>query len=185
MVKDIIAEAEKRMIVACTILSEELKKIRTNRANSSLVEDLPVSYYGSTISLKEAATITAPEPSLIQIKPFDRNAIGDIELTIRNSDLGLSPINDGTFIRISIPPLTEERRKELTSQVKRVGESAKVQLRTVRGEAWSKVQEAVRRGDATEDDKYRSEKELNELIERKNKEVDKIISDKESEVMKV
>ena len=185
MVKDIISDAEKRMVGALSNLSEELKKIRTNRANSSLVEDIPVSYYGSTISLKEAATITTPEPSLIQIKPFDRNAIGDIELAIRNAELGFSPINDGTFVRISIPSLTEERRVELASQVKRAGENAKVQLRTLRGEAWSKDQDLVKKSEATEDDKYRSEKELNELIERMNKQVDSTVSAKEAEVMKI
>ena len=133
--------------------------------------------------IKELATLSTPEPSLIQIKPFDRNSIADIELAIRNSDLGLSPVNDGTFIRLNLPPLTEERRIEFVRQAKKIGESVKITLRTVRGESWDKIQKLVKDGNLTEDDKYTGEKKLNELIDKMNNEVDKIVAEKEKEIM--
>lgn len=181
--EQIIKESEKNMSEVVSRLIEELKKIRTGRASTSLVEDMRVSYYGSTMSMKEIATLSAPEPGLIQIKPFDRNAINDIELAIRNSDLGLTPINDGNFVRISLPPLTEERRLELAKQAKKIGESAKISLRTTRGESWEKIQKMVKSGSLTEDDKYGGEKKLNELIDKNNSEVDKTVLAKEKEIM--
>lgn len=185
MIENLIKEAEKKMLLACEHLRDELKKIRTGRANASLVEDIRVSYYGSTMSLKEVATINTPESSLIQIKPFDRNAIGDIESAIRNSDIGLNPINDGNFVRLNLPPLTEERRIEFAKQIKRLGEESKVAIRNSRGEAWSKTQDLEKKGEATEDDKFRAEKRLNELTEKINGDVDKIVSEKEAEIMKI
>lgn len=179
----ILKEVESKMTDSILHLVEELKKVRTGRAHTSLVEDLRVSYYGSSMPLREVATLSAPEPGLIAIKPFDRNSISDIELAIRNADLGLNPINDGNFVRISLPPLTEERRTELAKQVKKTGEAAKVTLRTIRGEAWDQIQRMVKKSELTEDDKYRGEKRLNEIIEKMNAEVDKTVTDKEKEVM--
>jgi ribosome recycling factor len=179
----IIKDSEKNMREALSHLGEELKKIRTGRASTSLVEDIKVSYYGSFMLMKEVATLSAPEPGLIQIKPFDRNSISDIELAIRNSDLGLSPINDGNFVRLNLPPLTEERRVEFVRQAKKIGESAKIALRTVRGESWDKIQKMVKDGSLTEDDKYGGEKKLNELIDKMNGEVDRIVTEKEKEIM--
>lgn len=179
----IIKEAEGRMRETVSHFIEELKKIRTGRASTTLVEDLRVSYYGSQMNLREVATLSAPEPGLIQIKPFDRNAIGDIELAIRNADLGVNPVNDGVFVRISLPPLTEERRSELARQVKKTGDGGKVAVRTIRGEAWEHIQKLVKSSELTEDDKYSGEKRLNDLIDKMNAEVDKIVSDKEKEVM--
>lgn len=179
----IIKDAESKMREALSRLADELKKIRTGRAHTSLVEDLRVSYYGSSMALREVATLSAPEPGLIQIKPFDRNSINDIETAIRNADLGLNPVNDGNFVRISLPPLTEERRSELAKNVKKTGDGAKVALRTIRGEAWDTVQRMVKSSELTEDDKYSGEKKLNDLIDKMNAEVDKIVSEKEKEVM--
>lgn len=178
-----LKESKQKMTETVFRLAEELKKIRTGRAKTSLIEDLKVSYYGSTMSLKEVATLSSPEASLIQIKPFDKNSIGDIELAIRNSDLGITPVNDGTFVRISLPPLTEERRTELAKHAKKIGESAKVSLRTIRGESWEKIQKMEKDGNLTEDDKYLGEKKLNELVDRMNSEVDKTVSEKEKEIM--
>lgn len=179
----IIKEAETKMQESISHLAEELKKIRTGRAHTSLVEDLKVSYYGTMMSLREVATLSAPEPGLIAIKPFDRNAINDIESAIRNSGMGLNPINDGNFVRISLPPLTEERRSELAKQVKRTGEAAKVALRTIRGEAWEQIQRMVKNSELTEDDKYSGEKRLNDIIEKMNSQIDDTISGKEKEIM--
>ncbi len=179
----IIKDAENNMSEALSHLEEDLKKIRTGRAHTSLVEDIKVNYYGSNLSMREVATLSAPEPGLIQIKPFDRSAINDIELAIKNSDLGINPINDGTFVRISLPPLTEERRSDLARQVKKTGENAKVMLRTIRGEAWETVQKMVKNSELTEDDKYSGEKKLNDLIEKMNARTDQMVADKEKEVM--
>ncbi len=185
MIPDILKDAEGKMSAAVLNLKSELTKIRTGRAQGLLVEDILVSYYGTNTPLRELASISVPEASLIQIKPFDRNSLGDIENAIRNADLGLTPVNDGTFVRLNLPPITEERRVELSKQVKKAGEETKVSLRTIRGDAWSRVQGLIKNNQATEDDKYQAEKDLNELIEKKNKEVDAIVSEKEAEVMKI
>ena len=181
--EEILKESERKMEEVLVRLTEELKKIRTGRANTSLVEDLKVSYYGSTMFLKEVATLSSPEAGLIQIKPFDKNSIGDIELAVKNSDLGINPINDGVFVRISLPPLTEERRSDLVKQAKKTTESAKVSLRTARGESWDKIQKMVKDGSLTEDDKYLGEKRLNEIIEKMNVKTDSILADKDQEIM--
>lgn len=185
MIDEILKDAETRMGQCIQRLKEELKKIRTGRAQSGMVEDIKVSYYGVETSLKELALITTPESNLIQIKPFDRNSIGDIEIAIKNAELGINPINDGNFVRIALPPMTEERRIELTKQIKKIGEETKISLRTVRGESWTRVQAQIKKGEVTEDDKYQSEAELNKLIEKVNCEVDKIVAEKEQEVMRI
>ncbi len=185
MTLKILKEVDSKMEMAILRLEEELSKIRTGRAQSSLVENITVSYYGSEVMLKELASISIPEPTLIQMSPFDKNSIGDIETAIRNSDLGLSPINDGNFIRIVLPALTEERRIELSKKVKSTGEEAKVSLRNIRKDAWGRVQAEEKSGAATEDDKYQAEKELNELIEKMNKQVDELTKKKEEEIMKL
>jgi ribosome recycling factor len=166
-------------------LKNDLAKIRTGRANPAILDDIKVKYYGAVSSLREMATITVPEPTIISVKPWDRNSLGDIELAIRNSDLGFSPVNDGIQIRLILPPMTEERRKEIVTLVKKTGEQAKVTLRTVRGDYWSKVQTAEKNGEATEDERYMAEEELNKMISEKNKEIDKIILDKEKEIMSI
>lgn len=185
MIEDILKEAENRMSQTIFRLGEELKKVRTGRAQSSLVENIKVAYYGTETPLRELALITIPKASLIQIKPFDRNSIGDIELAIRNADLGINPINDGNFIRVALPPMTEERRIELVKQIKKIGEETKVSLRNIRGESWAKVQNLIKNDQATEDDKYQSQEELNKLIEKENSKVENIILEKEKEIMKI
>ncbi len=185
MPNQILKTVDDKMQEAILFLLEDLKKIRTGRANAALFEDIKVSYYGTMTSLKELASIMIPEASQIQIKPFDKNSIGDIETAIRNSDLGISPVNDGNYVRISLPPLTEDRRKELASQVKKAGESAKVAIRNIRADAWGKVKDGEKKGELTEDDKYKSEKELNLLTDKTNKEVDLEIAKKEKEIMSI
>ncbi len=185
MIKDVQKEAENRMKQTLVLLDEEFKKIRTGRAQSSLVEDIKVSYYGTETALKELSLITTPEANLIQIKPFDRNSIGDIELAIRNADLGLNPTNDGNFVRLVLPPMTEERRVELARQIKKIGEGAKISLRTIRSEAWSKVQTLEKSGQATEDDRYQAEADLNKLIDQMKIVVDQKVAQKEQEIMKI
>jgi len=173
------------MRAAIDSLSEDLSRIRTGRAHSGVLDGIKAMYYGSPTPLKEVATISVPEPTVISIKPWDKGALADIETAIRNSDIGLSPVNDGTQIRLVLPPMTEERRREIVGQVKKLGEQAKVVLRNIRGEAWSRVQSAVKSKEATEDDKYQAEEKLNKLIEEMNGEIEKVVATKEAEVMKI
>jgi ribosome recycling factor len=185
MIEEIIKQAREKMHDSASAFREDLKKIRTGRANPDILDSIKVSYYGTMTNLKEMASVSVPESTVIAIKPWDRGALSDIESAIRNSDLGLSPVNDGILVRLVLPPMTEERRKDITKQVKKLGEEAKVSLRNIRGDAWSRVQSAEKQGDATEDDRYQAEAELNKLITDMNKEVDKITLDKEQEIMKI
>lgn len=185
MVDQIIIEIKPKMKAAIVNLSEELSRIRTGRAHAGVLDGIKAMYYGVATPLKEVATISVPEPTVISIKPWDRGVLSDIETAIRNSDIGLSPVNDGNQIRLVLPPMTEERRKEIVLQVKKQGEAAKVSVRNVRGEAWSRVQSAVKSKEATEDDKYQAEEKLNKLIDEMNGEIESIIAAKEAEVMKI
>lgn len=185
MVDQLLKDAKPKMENTLQNLREELSRIRTGRANPSVLDGLQVNLYGSRMSIKEVASVTVPEPSQIYIKPWDRNAIGPIESAIRSSDLGLSPVNDGQGVRLSLPPMTEERRKGIVIQVKKTGEQTKISLRNIRGDVWAKVQEMVKTKEATEDDREWGEKELNNLINDMNKKVDEIISEKEKEVMQI
>ena len=185
MISDILKEAEAKMAKVIERLKDELKKVRTGRAHSGIVEDVKVSYYGVETPLREMASITAPEANLIQIKPFDKNSIGDIENAIRNANLGFNPINDGNFVRIALPPMTEERRLELAKQIKKHGEESKIAMRTIRGDAWSSVQKGEKSGNVTEDDRYQAEEKLNKLIEKMNQSVEQTVGEKEKEVMTI
>jgi ribosome recycling factor len=185
MVDQVIIEIKPKMKAAIDNLSEELSRIRTGRAHAGILDGIKAMYYGTATPLKEMASISVPEPTVISIKPWDRGVLSDIETAIRNSDLGLSPVNDGTQIRLVLPPMTEERRKEIVGQVKKHGEGAKVSLRNIRGEAWSKVQTAVKNKEATEDDKYQAEEKLNKLIDEMNGQIEKVIAEKEAEIMKI
>ena len=166
-------------------LSEDLATIRTGRASTSLVENIAVSYYGSTAPLKQMATLSTPDSSQIVIMPWDKSSLGDIELAIRNSDLNLSPINDGNAVRIVLPPMTQERRDELIRNIHRKGEEARVALRSVRQETWDKVKRMEKDKKITEDDRYAGEKELNELIDDYNQKIEEAIVNKEKELRAV
>jgi len=163
-------------------LKEDFATIRTGRASTGLVENVMVTYYGSTMPLKQMATLSTPDASQIVIQPWDKNALGDIELAIRNSDLNLSPTNDGNVVRVSLPPMTEERREELVRNIHRKGEEGRIALRSVRGETWEKIKKLEKNGKITEDDRYSAEKELNEIIDEFNKKIEAQIVEKEKEL---
>jgi ribosome recycling factor len=166
-------------------LREDFANIRTGRASTSLVENIKVNYYGSISVLKQMATLSTPDASQIIIQPWDKNALGDIELAIRNSDLSLSGVNDGNVVRIVLPPMTEERRNELIRNISKKGEEARIALRNVRQQAWDRIKKMEKDGEVTEDDKYSGEKELNEIIETFNKKVEEIVKVKEQELRTV
>lgn len=185
MVDQIISEIKPKMEAAIAALSSDLTRIRTGRATPEMLDGIMVLYYGTKTPLKEVATIGVPEPTQISIKPWDKKLLNEIDAAIRSSDLGLSPVNDGTQVRLSLPPMTEERRKEIVGQVKKMGEGAKVSLRTIRGEAWGKVQAGVKNKEVTEDDKYAAEEKLNKLIEEMNSKIETVIAGKEKEIMQI
>ena len=185
MIDKIVEECMPKMKAAIAAFESDLSRIRTGRAHAGITDNIVVPYYGSNTPLREVASITIPEPTSIAIKPWDRNLLSPIETAIRNSDLGLSPVNDGVQIRLNLPPMTEERRKEIVLQVKKLSEQSKVSIRTIRGEAWSKVQTALKNKEVTEDDKYSAEEKLNKLVMDMNKEVEKITLAKETEIMKI
>lgn len=166
-------------------LQDDFRGIRTGRASSGLVENIMVTYYGQSTPLKQMANITTPDASLISIQPWDKNSLGDIELAIRNSDLNLSPTNDGNVVRISLPPMTEERRVELIRSISKKAEEARIALRNVRQDAWDEIQKMQKSGTITEDDKYSAENEINKIISDFNKKVEETLNDKEKEIKSI
>lgn len=185
MYQNIINNTKCEMQKILDKLQDELKNIRTGRASTSIVENLKVSYYGTDTPLKQMASLTVPDASTILIVPWDQNSLGDIEQAIRNSDIGFNPINDGRNIRIVLPPLTEERRKEISKMVKDIAEEARIGMRNIRQDAWNKIKKMEREGKLTEDDRYDAEDDLNKLIEDFNKKIEQLLEEKERELMKL
>lgn len=176
---------EKKMKKTIGVLNEELHSVRAGRANPSLLDRLTVNYYGSETPLKQIAGISAPEPRLLVIQPYDANAIADIEKSIMQSDLGINPSNDGKVIRLAVPMLTEERRKELQKVVKKIGEEIKVAIRNERRDANDKLKKMQKSNELTEDDLKRAEEEVQKLTDKYIKDVEKLISKKEEEILEV
>ena len=185
MVKDALSEAEDRMSGAITALEEDLAAIRTGRASPALVEGLNIDYYDTPTPLMQLATISAPEPRLLTIRPFDPASIKDIERAIQTSDLGLTPSNDGKIVRLMIPPLTEERRLELVRVVKNRAEEARVSVRNVRRDTQNDIREFEREKLISEDDLKRGEDDLQKLTDRFVEQINSITDRKESEVLEV
>jgi len=166
-------------------LKEDLAGVRTGRASTGLVENILVSYYGSTTPLKQMATLSTPDATQISIQPWDKNALGDIELALRNSDQNLSASSDGNVIRVSLPPMTQERRDELVRSIHRKGEEGRIALRTSRSDVWEKIKRLEKDGKVTEDDRYSAEKELNDIIDEYNKKIETQVLEKENELRAV
>jgi ribosome recycling factor len=180
-----LKDATEKMAKAVGHLKEDLASIRTGRAAPALLNRVTVDYYGATVPLNQLSSITVPEPRLLMITPFDKNAIGSIEKAIQSSDLGITPSNDGNLIRLSFPPLTEERRRELVKQVHHRAEESRVAVRNVRRHAKDSMEKLERDGGISEDDLTRAEKELQKLTDRFVAEVDEIQGHKERELMEV
>jgi len=185
MVDDALAEAESRMAGASRSLEEDLSGIRTGRASPALVERLSVEYYGTPTPLMQLATISAPEPRLLTIRPFDPASLKDIERAIQASDLGLTPNNDGKLIRLSIPPLTEERRHELVRLVRARTEEARVAVRNVRRDVHNDLREFEREKVISEDDLARGEDSLQKLTDKLIEAIGESSKKKEAEVLEV
>jgi ribosome recycling factor len=185
MIKDLLLETEGRMKKTVQALEADLRAVRTGRASPALLERVMVEYYGALTPLNQLAVISAPEPQLLTIRPYDPSSLGEIERAILKSDLGLTPSNDGKIIRLAIPSLTEERRMELVRLVNRRVEEAKVGLRNIRREALDDLREFEKEKLISEDDFYRGRDELQELIDRYSEEVDKVGERKSREVMEL
>jgi ribosome recycling factor len=166
-------------------LSDDLRSVRTGKASGTLVENILIAYYGTQTPLKNMAQISTPDAFLIVIQPWDANALGDVENSLRNADLGFGVTNDGRVIRLSLPPLTQERRVEFIKLIHQKAEAARVVLRNLREEAWREVQKEEKDGALTEDDKYQGEKELNKLIDSCNDKIRLAIEEKERELKTV
>ena len=185
MIKDLLNETEEAMQKAVEALRIDLMAIRTGRASPSLVERLSVEYYGMFVPLSQLAAISAPEPRLLVIRPYNQGDIGTIEKAILKSELGLTPNNDGKLIRLTIPRLTEERRRELVKVVKHRVEEGRVAVRNVRRRAMDDLRDSQKDGLIPEDDMYRGKDEIQELADRLVAEIDGLGERKEAEVMEV
>lgn len=185
MIRDTMADAEERMSKAMEALRHHLNTIRTGRASPALLERIQVEYYGSPTPLNQVASVSAPEARTLMIQPWERNMLGPIEKAIQKSDLGLTPNNDGAAIRLNIPPLTEERRKQLVKQVHQQVEEAKVSVRNIRRDANTALHKLTSDKQISEDDERRATHQLDELSKRFTDEADKIGKAKEHEVMEV
>jgi ribosome recycling factor len=184
-VNDTLKDAEQKMRGAVSVTQDELASIRTGRANPKLLDRLHVEYYGTQVPLNQLASFSVPEPRLLVIQPFDRNAIGSIEKGILSSDLGLTPSNDGNVIRLAFPTLTEERRRDLIKLAKDRAEEGKVSVRNVRRHAKETLERMEREHTISEDDLRRSEKELQHLTDRYTTEIDEKLEHKEQELREV
>jgi ribosome recycling factor len=185
MIKEALREAEARMKKAIEALENDLMSIRTGRASPALIERLQVEYYGTLTPLNQLAIISAPEPQLLTIRPYDPGSLRNIERAILSSDLGLTPNNDGKLIRLVIPPLTEERRLELVKVVRRRTEECKVAIRNSRRDTQSDLRDFEKEKLISEDDLYRTRDDLQELTDRYVEQVDEIQELKEQEIMEI
>ena len=180
-----LKDAHHKMEQALVHLREDLSSIRTGRASSAVLSRVTVEYYGTPVPLNQLASVNVPEPRLLVIQPFDKNAIGQIEKAIQQSDLGITPSNDGQVIRLAVPPLTEERRKELVKQVHHRAEEGRVAVRNVRRHAKDDMEKLERDHSISEDELSRGEKELQKLTDHHVAEIDEVQRHKESELMEV
>lgn len=186
MLEEIYAEVEKMMENALEALARDLAGIRTGRASTSLLDGIRVEYYGSATPLNQLASISAPEPRLLMVKPYEQNMIGEIEKAIRSDNsLGLNPANDGQVIRLPIPELTEERRIEMTKVARHRAEEAKVAVRHARREGLDLIDDGKKEGEVSEDDARHSHDHIQEMTDGFIKRVDEVIKHKEEEIMEV
>ena len=185
MADAIFNEAKDKMHKAAENLQRNLGQIRAGRANASLLDRVQVTYYGVPTPLNQMASITIPEARVLMITPFDKSMVQEVEKALLASDLGITPTSDGNVIRLVIPQLTEERRKELAKEVKKEAEQAKVAIRNIRRDAIDEYKKQQKNSEITEDDLRSAEKDIQDLTDKIIKELDKIASDKEKELLEV
>ena len=184
-VQTTLGEAGEKMDKAISVLKDELGSIRTGRATPALLSRIVVDYYGTQVPIQQLASFSVPEPRTLLIQPYDKNAISSMEKAILASDVGITPSSDGNVIRLSFPPLTEERRKELVKVVHQRGEEGRVAVRNVRRHSKEELERLQRAGTISEDDLARSEKELQRLTDHHVAEIDEIVVHKEQELKEI
>ena len=178
-------EFDAKMQKTVDVVKSDFASVRAGRANAAVLDKITVDYYGVPTPLNQVGGISSPDPRSLVIQPWDTKLLKDIEKAIQTSDLGINPQNDGRLIRLAFPQLTEERRKELTKQVKKYGENGKVAIRNIRRDAMEKFKALEKKGEMTEDDRKDYEKELQDLTDKRIKEIDELTAKKENELMAV
>ncbi len=185
LIDDVIRDLRKEMEATTTAFRRELGRTRTGRATPALLEGLTVDYYGTKSPLNQVAGLSAPEPRLLVIQPYDKSVLAQIERAILQSDLGLVPVNDGKIIRVPIPELTEERRRELVRHVRKIGEDFRVSVRNHRRDSIDMTKELLKEKEITEDDDRRAHEKIEEVTKHFVEQVDQILKKKEDEIMEV
>ena len=183
--KEIQNKLQQQMEKTIEALKHEFSTIRAGRANAQMLDKIRVDYYGTPTPINQVGSISVPEPRTLMINPWDKSAMKDIETAIRNSDLGLNPTNDGEVIRLNVPALTEERRKELCKQAKKASEEFKVRLRNERTDANDKLKKLEKEGEITEDDLKKAQDNVQKMTDKYTKEVDVLLEVKEKDIMAV
>lgn len=181
--RGIVTENQNKMEKAVEYLHDELKGVRTGRASTGLVENIKVEYYGNPTPLKQLATLAAPAPDMVVIKPFDPASLKDIEKAIKNSDLSIAPVVDGKVIRLNIPPLSEERRKQMVGQAKQLGEQTKISIRNIRRDAIKHLEQQQKDKVITEDDLEKGKKQIDDITKEHTEKIDEVIKSKSDEIM--
>jgi ribosome recycling factor len=183
MIDSVFDDAREKMSHSIDVLKQEFKKLRTGRASVALFEGIKVSYYGTLTPLNQVASLSVPESRLIVIQPWDQTVIGEIEKEILKSELGLTPMNDGKIIRVPIPPLTEERRKELVKVVRKIAEEYKVSIRNIRRDTNELLKGLKKDGDISEDDFFRAQDKVQKITDEYILSVDQTCQEKEKEIL--
>jgi ribosome recycling factor len=185
MLKDVIINAENKMNKTISVLKRDLSSMKAGRANPSILDRIEAEYYGTSTPLNQLANVSAPEPRVLLIQPYDKTSIKSIEKAILVSDLGLNPSNDGSAIRLVIPELTEETRKNIVKNVKKTGEEAKVAVRAIRRDANDKIKVLKKDNEITEDEAKKAEEDVQKNTDGFIKEIDKILEEKEKEILSI
>ena len=180
-----IVSYDERMLKTIEVVKSNFASVRAGRANAGVLDRITVEYYGAPTPLNQVANIGSPDPRTLTIQPYDMSLLKAIEKAIQTSDLGINPQNDGRVIRLAFPQLTEERRKELTKQVRKYGEEGKVALRNIRRDAMDDIKKKTKKSELTEDDQKKLEKELQDLTDKRCKDIDELTAKKEKELMAV
>jgi ribosome recycling factor len=185
LIDEFLDDARERMSKSVESIRHEFGSVRTGRASPALLDRIMVDYYGTSTALKQLATISAPEPRLLTIQPYDKSSIKSIERAILESDIGLTPSNDGNLIRLGIPELTEERRKQLVRVVRHIAEEGRVAIRNIRRDVMHDLREMKEAGETGSDDEHRAEVELQKVTDARVAELDELLKHKEAEILEV
>ena len=184
-IKDVFATAEEKMGKSVNNLVQEFASIRAGRANPGVLDKLSVDYYGSPTPINQLAAVSVPDPRTLMITPWDKSVLREIEKAILTSDIGINPQNDGTALRLLFPPMTEERRRDLTKDIAKMGEECKVAIRSIRRDAIDKIKDMKKQSEITEDDQKNAEKKIQDLTDRFGKDIDKLTENKQKEIMEI